>query len=509
VQEYAFDEAGDGFAQSREMFESLVTALADSQVMELAHGELEEQLQVRGRELLRCLFQDHLSLRAVREQRVEQVTGADEVARRSVERGHTRGLLTVFGQVSVERMAYRADGVANLYPADAGLNLPVEKHSHGVRRLAAVEAARGSYEDAHDALARSCGISVGKRQLEALARGSAVDVDDFYAQRRPGPRPDTDLLVLSADCKGIVMRPEALRENTKRNAKIKAAAGGNKLTTRLTGGEKLGRKRMAAVGAVYDAVPAPRQASDIITVPGTADPPPRPTPRPVAEGKWLTASIAASATEVITGVFAEAARRDPTGERTWVVLVDGARYQLDAIHAEAKRRNQPIHIVIDFIHVLEYLWKAAWCLHPTADPAAETWVARHALQILHGNATQVATAIADQATHADLSATRRKNLDRCVDYLTNNTPYLHYDQALDAGWPIATGIIEGACRHLIKDRMDITGARWGLPGAEAILKLRALTSNNDFDDYWTYHLNREHHRIHQTRYATGTIPRAA
>jgi hypothetical protein len=508
VELYACAEAGGGFARSRELFDSMVEGLAGSQAMGLEHADLEEQLRAQGRELMQCLFQDHLDLRAVREQRAEQVTGADEVARRSVERGHTRGLLSVFGEVSVERMAYRAVGVANLYPADAGLNLPVETHSHGVRRLAAIEATRGSYEDAHDALVRSCGISVGKRQLEALVGRAAVDVDAFYAQRRPGPRPDTDLLALSADAKGVVMRPEALREGTKRNAALKAAAGGSKLTTRLTGGEKLGRKRMAAVGAVYDAAPAQRQPSDIITVPGaaagTVDPPPPRNKGPVAAGKWLTASIADTATEVITQVFAEAARRDPTGKRTWVVLVDGARYQLDAIRAEATRRNQPVHIVIDFIHVLEYLWKAAWCLHPTADPAAETWVANHALQILHGNATQVATAIADQATQANLSATRRKNLNRCTDYLTNNADHLHYDHALDAGWPIATGIIEGACRHLIKDRMDITGARWGLSGAEAILKLRALISNGDFDDYWPYHLEREHQRTHQTRYQQPT-----
>ena len=226
MHEYALDEAGDGFARSQEMFQSLVATLAGSEAMELAHGELEEQLQVRGRELLRCLFQDHLSLRAVREQRVEQVVGVDQVARRCVEPGHERGLVSVFGQVRVSRMAYRGSRVANLYPADAELNLPVETHSHGVRRLAAIEAVRGSYEDAHDALVRSCGISVGKRQLERLAQRAATDVDDFYDQRPLGPCPGTDLLVLSVDAKGIVMRPEALRDNTKRNAKRKKAAGG-------------------------------------------------------------------------------------------------------------------------------------------------------------------------------------------------------------------------------------------------------------------------------------------
>ena len=78
-----------------------------------------------------------------------------------------------------------------------------------------------------------------------------------------------------------------------------------------------------------------------------------------------------------------------------------------------------------------------------------------------------------------------------------------------SGWPIATGVIEGACRHLVKDRMDLTGARWGLPGAEAILKLRAIRSNGDFDDYWHYHLTQERHRVHESRYAQDVIPQAA
>src|SRR5664280_105457 len=99
-----------------------------------------------------------------------------------------------------------------------------------------------------------------------------------------------------------------------------------------------------------------------------------------------------------------------------------------------------------------------------------------------------------------LDPTRRKNADTTVTYLINKKPYLDYPTALGAGWPIATGIIEGACRHLVKDRMDITGARWGLDGAEAVLRLRALISNDDFDTYWTRHLTREHHRTHLTHY---------
>jgi hypothetical protein len=105
-----------------------------------------------------------------------------------------------------------------------------------------------------------------------------------------------------------------------------------------------------------------------------------------------------------------------------------------------------------------------------------------------------------------LDAAKRKPADTAAAYLLNKKPYLDYPTALARGWPIATGVIEGACRHLVKDRMDRTGARWGLAGAEAILKLRALHSNGDFDDYWAYHLAQEQHRVHAARYANGVNP---
>ncbi len=91
----------------------------------------------------------------------------------------------------------------------------------------------------------------------------------------------------------------------------------------------------------------------------------------------------------------------------------------------------------------------------------------------------------------------------------NKAAYLDYPEALAAGWPIATGVIEGACRHLVKDRMDITGARWSVDGAEAVLKLRALRCNGDLDTYWQFHLDQERHRVHECSYADGVIPAAA
>ena len=166
-------------------------------------------------------------------------------------------------------------------------------------------------------------------------------------------------------------------------------------------------------------------------------------------------------------------------------------------------------VLIDFIHVLEYLWKAAWSFHDEADPAAQQWVHDKALAVLDGKARTVAASIRGLATRRKLDPRERTGADTCAIYLTAKAPYLDYPRALQADWPIATGVIEGACRHLVKDRMDITGARWGLDGAEAILKLRALRSNGDFDEYWRYHLEQERRRVHQIRYRDGIIPQAA
>lgn len=494
------------FRTSRDRFEQVCSFLGDHEASGLTHSELEQRLTVDARELVRLLYQDHLDLRAAREQRRDDVVDADDVRRGSVEAGHVRPLQTVFGAVDVTRLAYRRRGERNLCPADATLNLPRELHSHGLRELSAIESSRGSFEDASDAIGRVTGVRLGKRQLEQLAARAAADFEAFYSQpsRSQATVTDGDLLVLSADGKGIVMRPDALRPATAKAA----GQATTKLATRLSKGEKRNRKRMAEVGAVYDLAPVPRAPTDIIGRDQGNDDTPRPA-APKASNKWLTASVVDGAATVITSIFEEAQRRDPTHQRTWVALVDGAKHQIDCVQAEANARQVNVTIVCDFIHVLEYLWSAAWSFFTEGDPAAEKWVADKALAVLNGQASTVAAAIRRKATTLALDPRTRHNADRCAGYLLAKRDYLNYPQALAAGWPIATGIIEGACRHLVKDRLDLTGARWGLQGAEAILKLRALRSNGDFQQYWTFHLNNELHQVHQARYAAPKIPTAA
>lgn len=498
MQAYASCDQDTAFTASQARFTSMVAWLGDEQHAGMTHAQVEERLHSDGLALLRQLFQDSLDLRAGRESRLYEVVDADGVERGTAEQGRERALATRFGQVTVSRIAYRGRGLADLHPADAVLNLPAEKHSHGLRRLAAIEATRGSFADAAAAIERVTGARVAKRQVEELTGRAAADIDAFYTARAPGPGPDTDVLVMQYDGKGVVMRPNALREATGK------AVASRKLSTRLSRGEKRSRKRMAEVACVYDLTPQPRTATDILPEDDQPRGPTRPTP--TAHGKWLTASVTADTAEVIAAGFDEATRRDPDQNRAWVALVDGNRHQIDRIQAEVRNRNLTVPILVDFIHVIEYIWAAAWCFHPEGDPAAETWVRRHARRILAGQAGTVAAAIRRKATKQALDSDKRRNADRCATYLLNNKRWLDYPTALAAGWPIATGVIEGACRYLVKDRMDITGARWGLNGAEAVLKLRALISNGDLEDYWTWHLDQEQQRIHHTRYAAGVIP---
>jgi hypothetical protein len=497
---YDTHATADPFADSLSAFETLTTTLSGSDASTWTHTELEEYLDAAGRELLRLLLQAHLDLRAAREEEQVRagagpvVVGPEGRVRPWRESGHSRRLASVFGMVRVTRVAHRGRGVGNVHPADEALSLPAGRHSTGLRRLAVTEAVRGSFDQAHDAVTRRCGNVLGKRRLEELVVAAAVDVDGFYRTMIPVPCSRERPLVVQADGKGVVMRPEALREATRRAAA--RTAGGHR--GRLVPGEKPNRKRMATVACVFDTRPAPRRPHDVIHPSGgrSGERPARPGPR--SENKWCTASLVRPPEQVIADAFDQAEARDPKHLRPWVVLVDGARHPLDLIAAETGRRGVTVPVLLDFVHLAEYVWAAAHAFHKPGTAEAEAWAADHLTAILAGHAARAAQDMTAQAEWEHLSAARRQAVDACERYLTGHLDQLHYDTALNNGWPIATGAVEGACRHLIADRLDITGARWALPGAEAVLRLRAVVSNGDLDPYWRYHAAREHERLYPT-----------
>lgn len=449
------------------------------------HGEREKVLQDSGRELQRRLLEATFAIDCAREERISQVTSAAGIRHGSVEKGHGRGVASVFGPVRAERLAYRNWREPNLYPADARWILPEDPYSLGMRALVAFHLATSGYGQTQEIIRARTGVTIGRAQLTGLAADLASLTSEFYA-RRAVDTPDSppgDLLMMQADGKGIALRPEH-RKATRDDA------------------SRPGIKKMAEIVAVADVTPAVREPADIAAPPAHR----AARPGPVARDKWVAASITEDIPAMIGAAFDEADRRDPHQVRQRVFLVDGNKQQITAINDHAAARGLKVPILIDYLHVAGYLRKAAACLHPHDPAAASQWADSQLLRILHGRAKAVAATLRSVATnprtgHLDLTA-----MDKAATYLENNHQHLRYDTALAAGWPIATGMIEGSCRYVIEDRFGITGARWSPDGAEDILKLRAIVVNDDLDAYMAYYKKRYLEEHYLTRYDPASIP---
>jgi hypothetical protein len=484
------EELAAALAAPAEQFAGLAAWTAD-EAGYLDHGEREKVIGDEGRELQRRLLQATFDIDAAREERAEGVTSAAGIRHGSIEKAHGRGVASVFGPVRVTRMAYRNRREPNLYPADARQVLPDDPYSMGMRALAAFHLAGGGFGQAQEVIEARTGVTVGRAQLAGLAEDLAGWADDFYAGRsrdaEEEEQPESDVIMMQADGKGIAMRPEHRKNAGKED------------------GTRPGIKKMAEIVAVADFTPAVREPEDIAAPPARR----QAHPGPKARDKWVSASVTESIEDMIGSAFDEADRRDPQRVRQRVFLVDGNRQQITAIEAHAAERGVKVPVLIDYIHVSGYIGKAAAALHPGDPVAAGQWADGQMLRVLHGRAKAVAATLASVAAKARANPRKRHldltDLDRAVTYLTNNHQHMKYDGALGKGWPIATGMIEGACRFVIEDRFGITGARWSPDGAEVILKIRAVVVNGDLDDYMTYYKDRYRAEHHLSRYDEDTV----
>ena len=479
----------------------LKDSLISREFGDLSEADTERWLQVEGQELLRRLLQSHLTLRG-RAQALMTVVGSDGVQRTYIRPGKVCALETTFGEVTVERTAYATRDAGALYPVDAWLNLPAAKYSHEVERQVAMSAARMSFCATLLSLQALMRAHVPKRQAKTIVQRAANNYKAFYAKTGFEISNKTNkLLMLSFDQKGVVMRPSDLTEATQKAAQ---ASRPKHASRRSKGEPSRGRKRMAMVAAVYTVAPHVHSAADIID--GlrhvrAASPAKRPRP----ENKRVWASLELEPEQVVAAAFDEAEKRDPAHCKRWLVVVDGDDKLARWVRAEAKRRGVKVTLVLDFIHALEYLWRAARVFFDEGSTAIEPWVLQRLRWLLEGKAIIVAASMTRKATKLGLNAKARKPVDTAARYLLNRKEMMRYNELLALGTPIASGIIEGACRHLINDRLDVTGARWSLAGAEAVLRLRSLLSSGDFDAYWRFHEEQGCAR-HASNYASGEVP---
>ncbi len=463
-----------------EAFNDLEAFLARSAKGHAALPELERESERRGREICRLALQAHLDARGHGDVGPALVLDdADGPVRLSHKRLHTRRVVTIFGEVTVTRTGYGSRGQPSIHPLDAELCLPARSYSYEICRRLTKAAVCGPFAEAISVIAEMTGVRLPMRSAEAIVADAAADFDDFYANRAgktPGPR---EILVGAIDCKGIPMvKPEPA-------AKV----------VRRTKGQKAAKKKMATVAAVYSQRPRLRTAKEVLdslfTSPETPASDRKPRVRPTAKRVW--ASLTTDKDSFIADVRAEMTRRDPRHRRTWVMVTDGER----ALQRRVARDFHGVTLVLDLLHVMEKLWKAAYVFHPENSPEARTFVYQRAERILSGQVSQVVKGLRQMATKHHLTGEKAKVVRDVTGYYYANRDRMRYDEYLKNGWPIASGSVEGACKNLVRVRFERSGMRWTPEMAEPMLQMRATYLSEDFDDYWQFHVEQEQLRLHR------------
>lgn len=472
------------YLPSFEALDKLASHISDVEFSSSSFGDAEAVIQEKGQEIIRLLAQGYLSQRSAEEEKKEFVVGEDGIRRARRRTGCTRKIESRFGEVELSRIGYYGQFVGSVFPPDAELNLPPDKYSHGLRSEIAHLTAIASFDETLELPERQGGGMLPKRQLQEVSADIVCDFKEFYDQPLDASPENGDILVITADGKGVSMHNQDLRAATRKQAEKDQ----DKKKARLQPGEKKGRKRMATVVSVYETSPYHRTPEQLLGIDGEAAP-----ERPEIKNKRVWAEITEDMKSALDQGFREALRRDPDREMEWVVLIDGQTDLIRQVEARARKHDVKVTVIQDFIHVVEYLWKAAHVLYSEKEHAEkrEEWVRGRTLEILKGNAQSVASGLRRAATCGGLDKKERIPLDTAADYIGKNKKRLKYEEALSKGLPIATGVIEGACRHLVKDRMDLTGARWRLKSADAVLKLRALKASGDLKKYLSFHFWKE------------------
>src|SRR6202050_3511705 len=423
-------------------FSLLESWLASSSALLLPLHLIESQQQAKGREVQRLLLQAHLQHRGSGDVGPAlQLQQADGAVLYSHRRLSTRSLTPVFGTVELVRMGYSRPRAPSIFPLDKALALPARSFSYELQRRLVKAAVQNPFLESVQTIAELTGVSVSKRSLEEILPDAALDFDAFYQQRSVASAAGS-ILVAAVDCKGIPMvKPRSPQP-----------------TARLTKGQKANKKRMATVATVFTRaawVRTPQQVIDSLfptsrPAPGEAPPPP---PRP--ENKRVWARLLKGKTAVIEELAAEMNLRVTSRSAPTLAWTDGERALQIRVDQKLK-----VPLILDLMHVLEKLWKAAYVFHAEGSLEADLWVIDRTLRILLGEVGQVVKGIRQSITKRGLSGPKAKTLHAVANYLYRNRSRMRYDESLANGWPIASGPVEGPCKNLIKDRMERSGMRW-------------------------------------------------
>jgi hypothetical protein len=398
----------------------------------------------------------------------------------------SRRYVSIFGELTVTRWVYgtREGQAIEAVPVDARLGLPAGDFSYVLEDWQQRLCVKESFNEATGDLAELLGVAPSVRAAEVMNRQMAEFAPSFRLDQPPPPtKEEGELVVFTADGKGIPMRRKSGQKPTHGQ--------------RRTKGQKANKKQMSYVGAVYTIDRFPRTADDVLNElarkEASAD-------RPKPQHK----QVAAEMTQVIDGeecngrvsLFGELGEqvreRNTGGKKTVVAVMDGEKALWDV-----QKSILPDAVpILDLFHVLERLWNAAHVFHAEGSTAAEGFVNDRLRMLLEGKVGGVIGGLRQMLKKRTLSQSKQRALNTVIGYFENNRERMQYDQYLAAGYPIGSGVAEGACRHLVKDRMEQSGMRWTVEGAQSLLHLRALYLNGNWQSFVAYRIKKEQQRIY-------------
>ena len=396
---------------------------------------------------------------------------------------------SVFGKLQFKRHYFTAAEQVGLCPLDVELSLPVRCYSDLLREWMAYDATDAAYRESQTTLGRILGLSLSLQAIENGVADAAQDGAAFYGQPLdPTSRPtEGPILVVTADGKGVPMVQPTDTPGS----------------VRLGKGQKRTKKKEAVVTGLYTIAPYVRTPQEVVAV-LLQEPERQPTAtRPVPIGKELHATLEGKAVAMQDLVQRVAQREGPHLQHR-IALTDGA----EALQQHMQHHFASHSLVLDIIHASEYLWDTANALLGETHPERKAWVRARLEQVLTGQTQAVITLLEAEANDPTCTETQRQVVSRTIGYYQRNLSYMRYDEYLAHGWPIGTGVVEGACGHLVKDRMEQSGMRWTQEGAQAMLDLRAVRLNGHWDTYWQFHRAQQHHRLYGSLPVTPATPEA-
>lgn len=394
---------------------------------------------------------------------------------------HVRRYLSIFGELSIRRWVYaeREKRPVERAPLDERLGLPAGEFSYVLEDWLQRLCIKESFREAVNDLRAWLGVAPSERAAERTNQCLAEQVERFGLERKPpSPKQEGEILVATADGKGVPMR-RPLEERVRRGP-------------RRTKGEKANKKQMAYVGAVYTIDRFCRTADDVVDEwarrERAAD-----RPQPQCKQVWaeMTHDLEGETSPGRARLFLEMAvachQRDPHRAKTLVCLMDGENALWEAQQKWLRRAVG----VLDIFHVLERLWQAAHTVHREGSREAAQFVEHRLRMLLDGKVGYVIGGLKRLRDDHDLSGEKRRTLSAVIRYYEHNREHMRYDEYLAAGYPIGSGVAEGACRHVVKDRMEQTGMRWTVDGAQAMLNLRATYLNGRWNEYINFFVEAE------------------